>query len=59
MKTIYRVRSIKSRNGVSNGPVFFGVHLGKRSFYVQKPNAVRQMNVSIKDNWDKNILVVK
>ena len=46
-----RVRSIKNRNGISNGTVFFGVHLGKRSFYIEKPNAIRKMNVSIKDRY--------
>jgi len=59
MKTIYRVRSVKSRNGISNGPVFYGIHLGKRSFYVQKLNPERKMNVSIRDNFNNNTLVVK
>lgn len=59
MKTIYRVRSVKSRNGISNGPVFYGIHLGKRSFYVQKFNPERKMNVSIRDNFSGNTLVVK
>jgi hypothetical protein len=51
LKTITRVRSVKNRNGISNGTVFFGVHLGKRSFYIEKPNAIRKMNVSIKDKY--------
>jgi hypothetical protein len=56
MKTIYRVRSIKNRNGISNGPVFMGFHMGKRSFYIQKLNATRKMNVSISDKWGNSVV---
>ncbi len=59
MKTITRVRSIKNRYGISSGEVFMGFHLGKRSFYIEKINATRKMNVSIKDNWGANVVTVK
>jgi len=59
MKTISRVRSIKNRYGISSGDVFLGLHMGKRSFYIEKLNAKRKMNVSIKDNWGSNFVSVK
>jgi len=59
MKTISRVRSIKNRYGISNGDVFLGLHMGKRSFYIEKLNAKRKMNVSIKDNWGSSFVTVK
>jgi len=49
MQTIYRVRSVKNRTGISNGPVFIGFHFLKRSFYFEKPNALKEIKVSVRD----------
>ena len=50
MQTIYRVRTSKNRTGISSGPVFYGIHFLKRSFYFEKPNALKEIKVSVRDN---------
>lgn len=49
VNTIYRKRKFKTRYGFHKGSVFNGVHFWKVSFYWEKLNPVRNMNVSIKD----------
>ena len=50
MQTIYRVRTSKNRTGISSGPVFYGFHFLKHSFYFEKPNPLKEINVSVRDN---------
>jgi hypothetical protein len=43
MNTIKRVRKFKKRFGLTNGPVFLGLHFGRHSWYVQKPTPRRKL----------------
>ena len=52
MKTIYRKRIKKTRYGLSNGICFVGIHIGKHSWYVGKPNAKRIQQVSLESIKD-------
>jgi len=47
---IKRVRKYKNRYEVTNGECFYGIHIGKYSYYVSKPNAKRRF-------WNMNKLV--
>jgi hypothetical protein len=43
MNTIKRIRKVKNRYGITNGPVFLGFHFRKLSWYVQKPAPRRHL----------------
>ena len=47
---IKRVRKYKNRYEITNGECFYGIHIGKYSYYVSKPNAKRRF-------WNMNKLV--
>ena len=41
---LYRKRAVKSRWGVSAGPTMTGVHVGRRSLYIERKAAVRHLH---------------
>ncbi len=41
---LYRKRAAKSRWGVTTGPTMTGVHIGRRSLYVEHRAAVKRLH---------------
>ena len=59
MKTITRVRKLKNRFGLTNGPCFIGLHFAKYSFYVGKPvNRLKSPLVAISDTLGLETITV-